>query len=232
MTGILWYETTLFLGATLGAALLWGIFVSAVKRRGAPFPLLALFSAGALWYTGEALRFLVGQAVPGSAAVVYADQVSRFGLSFIPSAFLATVLAFAVEAGVPIAERLRRTLVLLVLVPGLFTFLLGEAYADTLVGVLIFSLYVMLALALSASLCWRLFERYETEVHRRFYRFMAAALTGIAILVGAAYPLGGVGFPYVGPILSFVLFLSPLVPAFILGYFRKEISAGPQRPSV
>ena len=46
------YETIWLVGAAIAAGLLWGIFVSAIKRRGTPLPLLLLISAGALWYTG------------------------------------------------------------------------------------------------------------------------------------------------------------------------------------
>ena len=48
---------------------------------------------------------------------------------------------------------------------------------------------------------------------------MAFALTGIAVLTVFAYPLGLLQSAVVGPVLALVLFLSPIVPAYILGYF-------------
>ena len=71
----------LFLGALIGAALLWGLFCSAVRRKGAPFPLLFLIAAGALCYSGVALRILIGWAFPGSRAIPYAGKVAVLGLS-------------------------------------------------------------------------------------------------------------------------------------------------------
>ena len=61
--------------------------------------------------------------------------------------------------------------------------------------------------------------RAETEVHKVFYRLMAFALTGIAVLTVFAYPLGLLQSAVVGPVLALVLFLSPIAPAYILGYF-------------
>ncbi len=210
------YETIWLIGAAIAAALLWGIFASAIKRKGAPIPLLVSISAGALWYTGDALRLLIGQAVPGVVdAADYAVQMARFGRGFLPSAMLATVLAFADEHR--ISKGLRRLAPPLALAPGAIVFLFGMSQTPPMrVG---FSLYAMAALLLSAHLCWRFAARSETEMHRLFYRSMALALAGIAVLTGVAYPLGGIHLPKVGQVLAIALFLSPIVPAYILSHF-------------
>ncbi len=217
MTGIPWREIAWFLGSVLGAALLWGLFGSALRRKGTPLPLLVLFSAEALWYSGEALSVLIGQ--PGSPAASHAGQVARLGLSFLPSSLLGTALAFAAEAEMRVAHRLRPCLTLLTFLPGLLIFFLGRSSPLSPQAIHAFSLYVILTLTLSALLCLRLRDRSEMEVHRRFYGLTALALTGIAVLTSAVYPLNGVAHPGLGPALSLALFLSPLAPAFILGYF-------------
>ena len=66
----------------------------------------------------------------------------------------------------------------------------------------------------------RLANRYEMEVHKRFYGLMPIALIGIAVLAG----LLNIGLPDLDQILSLVLFLSPVVPAFILAYFAYRYS--------
>ena len=115
------YETIWLVGAAIAAGLLWGIFASAIKRKGTPLPLLVLIAAGALWYTADALRLLIGQAVPGVVdAADYAVQMARFGRGFLPSALLATVLAFADEH--QIAKGLHRLGLLLTFAPGVIVF--------------------------------------------------------------------------------------------------------------
>ena len=117
MTELTWFAAARLVGAAIGAALLWGVFSSALKRRGPALPLLVLVSAVAIWYSGEALAILIGHAIPGSASVGYAWGLARIGLSFVPSALVGTVLVFALEAEVPIALRLRRRLILVVFLP-------------------------------------------------------------------------------------------------------------------
>ena len=46
-----------------------------------------------------------------------------------------------------------------------------------------------------------------------------SALIGIAVLVGIVHWLKGIGPPDLDRILSLSLFLSPIVPAFTVGYF-------------
>jgi signal transduction histidine kinase len=215
MTGIPRFEIAWFLGAILGAALLWGLFGSALRRKG--LPLLVLFAAEALWYSGEALVLLIGQTVPGSPAIPWAEQTARLGLSLLPSSLLGATFAFAAGADVRIADRLKPYLLPLIFLPGLGVFLLGTWRLPN--ARLAFSLYAILCLTLSALLYLRLTDRSEMEVHRRFYRWMALALAGIAVLMSVVYPLNGIAHPGLGPALSLALFLSPLVPAFILGYF-------------
>ncbi len=103
MTEISSFEVARFLGAALGAALLWGIFGSAIKRKGSPPPLLFLLCATAIWFSGESLGILIAQAAPGSRFADYAATGARFGLSFAPAALLATFLALAVEAEITAA---------------------------------------------------------------------------------------------------------------------------------
>lgn len=209
------YETIWLVGAVIAAGLLWGIFASAIKRKGTPLPLLLLISAGALWYTGDALRILIEQAAPDAGAVNYAAHVARFGLDFLPSALLATVLAFADEHKV--ARGLRRYLIPITFVPGVIIFLIGMSQAP--IKRVSFSLYAIAMLLFSAYLCRGFAMRSETEVHKVFCRLMAFALTGIAVLTVFAYPLGLLQSAVVGPVLALVLFLSPIAPAYILGYF-------------
>ena len=208
------YETIWLVGAAIAAGLLWGIFASAIKRKGTPLPLLVLIAAGALWYTADALRLLIGQAVPGVVdAADYAVQMARFGRGFLPSALLATVLAFADEH--QIAKGLHRLGLLLTFAPGVIVFFLGLSQVPLMrVG---FGLYAMAALLFSAYLCRGFAARSETEMHRSFYRWMALALTGIAVLIGVAHLLGQ--RPVLGPVLGLVLFLSPILPAYILSHF-------------
>lgn len=211
------YDTIWLIGGAIAAGLLWGIFVSAVKRRGTPLPLLLLIVAGALWYSGDALRILIQQASPGALAAAYAAQIARFGTCFLPSALLAAVLTFADERDTRIARGIRRHPVALAVVPGLIVFLIGLWEAPLKrVG---FSLYAMLALLYSAWLCRGFARQLTTDAQRSFYRLTALALTAIAILAGAAYPMGGIHLPLAGPALDLALFLSPFAPAYILGYY-------------
>ena len=211
------YYTIWLVGGAIAAGLLWGIFVSAIKRRGTPLPLLLLIVAGALWYTGDALRILIQQASPGALAAAYAAQIARFGMCFLPSALLATVLISADEQKTWIARCIRRNLVAFAVVPGLIVFLIGLWEVPLKrVG---FSLYTMLALLYSAWLCREFARQLTTEVQRSFYRLTALALAGIAVLAGAAYPMGGINLPLAGPALDLALFLSPIAPAYILGYY-------------
>ena len=211
------YDTIWLVGGAIAAGLLWGIFVSAIKRRGTPLPLLLLILAGALWYTGDALRILIEQASPGALAAVYAAQAARFGMCFLPSALLATVLISADEQRTRIAGWLRHNPVPLAVVPGLTVFLIGLWEIPLKrVG---FSLYTIPALLYSAWLCRGFAGQLATEVQRSFYRLTALALTGIAVLAGAAYPMGGIRLAVVGPALDLALFLSPIAPAYILGYY-------------
>ncbi|MCE2439206.1 MAG: GAF domain-containing protein [Candidatus Latescibacteria bacterium] len=211
------YYTIWLVGGAIAAGLLWGIFVSAIKRRGTPLPLLLLIVAGALWYTGDALRILIQQASPGALAAAYAAQIARFGMCFLPSALLATVLISADEQETWIARCIRRNLVVFAVVPGLIVFLIGLWEVPLKrVG---FSLYTMLALLYSAWLCREFARQLTTEVQRSFYRLTALALAGIAVLAGAAYPMGGINLPLAGPALDLALFLSPIAPAYILGYY-------------
>ncbi len=211
------YDTIWLVGGAVAAALLWGIFVSAIKRRGTPLPLLLLILAGALWYTGDALRILIEQASPGARAAAYAAQVARFGQCFLPSALLATVLVSADEQKTRIAAWMRRNLVPFAVVPGLIIFLIGLWEMPLKrVG---FSLYTILALLYSAWFCRVFAGRLATEVQRSFYRLTALALAAIAVLAGAAYPMGGIKLAIVGPALDLALFLSPIAPAYILGYY-------------
>ena len=211
------YYTIWLVGGAIAAGLLWGIFVSAIKRRGTPLPLLLLIVAGALWYTGDALRILIQQASPGALAAAYAAQIARFGMCFLPSALLATVLISADEQETWIARCIRRNLVVFAVVPGLIVFLIGLWKVPLKrVG---FSLYTMLALLYSAWLCREFARQLTTEVQRSFYRLTALALAGIAVLAGAAYPMGGINLPLAGPALDLALFLSPIAPAYILGYY-------------
>ncbi len=211
------YDTIWLVGGAIAAGLLWGIFVSAIKRRGTPLQLLLLIVAGALWYTGDALRILIHQASPGALAVAYAAQTARFGMCFLPSALLATVLISAGEQESWIVRVMRRNLVGLAVVPGLVVFVIGLWEIPLRrVG---FSLYTMLSLLYSACLCRGFARQLTTEVQRSFYRLTALALTGIAVLAGAAYPMGGINLPLAGPALDLALFLSPIAPAYILGYY-------------
>ena len=219
MTNMSWYEAARLLGAILGAVLLWGILSSGIRRKGRLLPLLLLIAAVALWFSGEALRLLITQALPGSLAAAYAGRVALLGLALAPSALLATFLALAIETERPAAHRLQRYLMAILLLAGLSVFLLGEVCAHTPQRVLAFNLYAIVALALSAHFCRRLINRYETEVHRRFYGLMAVALIGIAFLVGIVYAAKGIGPSDLARVLSLFLFLSPIAPAFILGYF-------------
>ena len=211
------YDTIWLVGGAVAAGLLWGIFVSAIKRRGTPLPLLLLILAGAFWYTGDALRILIEQASPGARAAVYAAQVARFGMCFLPSALLATVLISADEQTTRVAGWLRRNLVPFAVVPGLIVFLTG--LWDIPLKRVGFSLYAIPALLYSAWLCREFAAQLATEVQRSFYRLTALALTGIAVLAGAAYPMGGIRLAVVGPALDLALFLSPIAPAYILGYY-------------
>lgn len=205
------YETIWLIGGGIAAALLWGIFASAIKRKGASMPLLVLIAAGALWYTGDALRILIAQAAPGTGAVDYAEQVARLGLGFLPSALLATVLAFADGH----KTTARRVALPLTLAPGAIIFFLELSQVPLLrVG---FGLYAIAALLFSAHLCRGFATRAETPIHRSFYRLMGFALVGIAALIGVAYLLGQ--HPVLGPALGLARFLSPIFPAYILGYF-------------
>ena len=219
MPGMSWYETAWLFGAAVGAALLWGIFASAVKRKGTYAPLLVLIATAALWFSGEALRLLIAKAAPASPAAAYAGYMALLGLAFIPSALLATVLVFAAEAEAQTADGPGRGHIAILLAPGCVTLLLGVCYARAPWATSAFSLYTILILIASASLCWRVMRRAQAEVQRLFYKLTAIALVGIAALIGMAYPLGGATHPGIGPVLSLVLFLSPIAPAYILGYF-------------
>ncbi|MBI4530822.1 MAG: GAF domain-containing protein, partial [Candidatus Latescibacteria bacterium] len=212
-------DIALFLGSLFGAALLWGLFCSAVRRKGAPFPLLVLIAAGALCYSGVALRLLIGWTFPGSRAISYAGKVAVLGLSFLPSSILAAILAFSAERGIPFASRLQRYLVLLMTLPGLFAFFFGGTDPLTLQVTIPFSLYTTLVLILSALLYLRLATLSEMAVHRRFYRLIAGVITGFVILNIIIYPLGAIRHPRIGPILLLLLVLFPVVPAVIFGYF-------------
>ena len=211
------YDTVWLVGAAVAAGLLWGIFVSAIKRKGTPVPLLLLISAGALWYTGDALRLLIEQATPGSPAAGYAAHVARFGLCFLPSALLATVLVSANELKTRVPAGLRRNLLPFALVPGLIVFLIGMW--ETPLKRVGFSLYTIVALLYSAWLCRGFARQLVTEVQRSFYRLTALALVAISALAGFAYPIGGIRLSIVGPGLDLALFLSPILPAYILGYY-------------
>ncbi|MDP6775866.1 MAG: histidine kinase dimerization/phospho-acceptor domain-containing protein, partial [Candidatus Latescibacteria bacterium] len=221
-----WYDIARLICSLIGAALLWGIYVSAVKRKGATLSLLVLIASGALAYSGEALSMLIESARPCSSSIACSDWVARLGLSFAPSALLATFISLGSDAGVPIAQRLHRYSLVLILVPALLVLYLGDPYSGQPRELLTFSVYLILCLILSARLSWTLTRRYETEVHRKFYRLMAIALIGIAVLVSIGHPLGADASTAFGPVLKFALFLSPLVPAFILGYFVYRFSFG------
>ncbi|MCY3765918.1 MAG: ATP-binding protein [Gemmatimonadetes bacterium] len=211
------YDTIWLVGGAIAAGLLWGIFVSAIKRRGTPLPLLLLIFAGALWYTGDAVRILIEQAAPGALAAAYAAQVARCGTCFLPSALLATVLISADQQRNRIVDGLRRNLVPVAVVPGLFVFAIG--LWDVPLKRVAFSVYAIAALLCAAWLCRSFARQLTTEVQRSFYRLTAVALTGIAILACIAYPLGGINLPLAGPALDLALFLSPIAPAYILGYY-------------
>lgn len=211
------YDTIWLVGGAIAAGLLWGIFVSAIKRRGTPLPLLLLILAGALWYTGDAVRILIEQAAPGALAATYASQVARFGTCFLPSALLATVLISADEQKNRFADGLRRNLVPVAVVPGLIVFAIG--LWEVPLKRVAFSVYAIAALLCAAWLCRSFARQLATEVQRSFYRLTAVALTGIAILAFVAYPLGGINLPLAGPAFDLALFLSPIAPAYILGYY-------------
>ncbi|MSS72011.1 MAG: hypothetical protein EXS64_11040 [Candidatus Latescibacteria bacterium] len=186
MTGTPRFEIAWFLGSILGAALLWGLFSSALRRKGAPLPLFVLFAAEALWYSGEALSILIERAMPGSPAIPWAGQVVRLGLSLLPSALLGTLLTFAAEAEAQVADRRRRTLLLLIFLPGLGAFFLGRSHPLPPEAVHAFSLYAILTLTLSALLCLRLMRRSEMEVHRRFYRLTALSRRSVQPWAGGS----------------------------------------------
>ena len=219
-----WYELVWFLGAAFGAALLWGNFSSGIKKRGSPPPLLFLLCALALWFSGEALRILIAQAVPGSPAADYAAAGGRLGLSFVPAALVATLLTLAVEAEMMAVHWVRRYLPAVLLVPGISAFVLGEIYSPMPERSLGFSLYLILALVVAGYLCLRLARHHEMEVHRRFYGLMAIALFSIAVFHGIVISIQGMVAPDLYQILSLILFLSPIVPAFVLGYFAYRYS--------
>ena len=61
-------------------------------------------------------------------------------------------------------------------------------------------------------------------VHRRFYGLMAIALSSIAVLVGIVNLMQSIWPPDLDQILDLILFLSPIVPASILGYFAYRYS--------
>ena len=213
-----WHEIIRFVGAAIGAGLLWGLFSSALRRRGTPAPLLVLLAAGATWYSGEALAILVTEGLRGSPISRYAVLLGRLGLAATPSALLCSVLAFAEGNHNRLADRLRPHLFSLALVPGLSIFLIG-GLSETPGGRLGFSVYLFLSLILSACLCIRLIDRSDLPIHKTFYRLMAAALSGVALLLAVSYPLGAVTHRADTPWLSLALFLCPLTPAFVLGYF-------------
>ena len=219
MTDASWYEVARCVGSLVGAVLLWGVFASALGRKGSPLPLLLLMGAVALWYTGEALGFLIRHGAPDCGALSYAGYLARFGISFVPSALLAAFLVLTIEAGGPVTAATQRWAMALLFLPGLSAFLLGEMHPQDLRHTLAFGLYLILALLVSGYLCRRLAGRYETEVHRRFYGLMALALVAIAVLGGIVFAVQGSGHTSTVGLLSFVLFLSPVIPAFVLGYF-------------
>ena len=224
MTDISWYDATRFVGAALTAAILWGNFSSGIRRKGSPLPLLFLLSAAAVWFSGEALRILILQAVPGSPAADYAGAGARLGLSFVPVALLATLLALADEAEIAAVPWIQRYLIAVILLPGFSAFLLGEMFSPAPERSLGFSLYLILALVVSAYLSQRLANRYEMAVHRRFYGLMAIALIGIAVLVSIVNVMRSMWPPDLIHILDLILFLSPVIPALILGYFAYRYS--------
>ena len=224
MTSISWFEVARFFGAALGAALLWGILGSAIKRKGSPPALIFLLGAVALWFSMEGLRILIAQAAPGSPAADYAATGARLGLAFTPAALVATFLALAHEAEMAAFGRLQRYLITFIVVLGAAAFVLGEVYAPAPQAILAFGLYLIFALTVSAYFCLRLAHHYEMEVHRRFYGQMAIALTGIAILVGIHGSMRDVGPPGLTQTLSLVLFLTPVAPAFIVAYFAYRYS--------
>ena len=223
MTSISWFEVARFLGAALGAALLWGILGSAIKRKGSPPALVSLLGAVALWYSMEGLRILIAQAVPGSAAAECAGTGGRLGLAFTPAALVATFIALAHEAEMVALPRLQRYLIALVLLPGSAAFVLGEMHTRAPQAILTFGAYLILALLVSAYLCLRLARHYEMEVHRRFYGLMGIALIIIAVLVGVN-SIDGVASTGLSRTLSLVLFLTPVAPAFIVAYFAYRYS--------
>ena len=119
----------------------------------------------------------------------------------------------------PIALRLRRRLILLVFLPAFLVLLFWLVRDPTAQGILAYRIYLALALLFSADVCRRLAVRYDTEVHRLFYRLMAFALIGIAALLAVVHGLTR-GEPFdTAPIASLALFLAPITPAFVLGYF-------------
>ena len=92
------------IGAPVGTLLL----SSQEKGHNPPSPIPDL-RRGAL-VQRETLSILIGQTVPGFSGVAFANQVSRLGLSCVPSSLLATILAFDAESEIPIADRLKRYL--------------------------------------------------------------------------------------------------------------------------
>ena len=222
MSSFFWYDAVRLLGALLSAGLLWGIFASAMRRKGTPGPLALLICAGAVWYSGEALRVLIELAVPGSVWAVYVTDLAWLGLSFLPFAILTSVLMFVPEEELPLAVRLKDRLFWPTFLVGCTIFLLGWCSIPN--GRLVFSLYAIVLLAASAYLCARLMRRPPSQAHRLFYALISLSLAGIAVLWGVVYPLGLVHRVGVGPVMALVLFLTPIVPAFVLGYFIYRFS--------
>lgn len=219
--------------ACLGAAAIidTALLLALIERRNwrqAPLPVVLLVLGAWLWHAGGLVHLYLRQAPEGWPANLPwgATLAMTAGLLLIPSAMLHGVLRLY-RSGLSPMPRVApgyasAYLPLLLLIP-IGSSLAGKSHGAYLsqmrAWVAPYALWLGAVNSVGSVGFWRMRRRVSNHRASEFFGWMAAVLAGLAIVQSVVLLYGVDAWPRFNPGLALILFLSPLLPAILFGYF-------------
>jgi signal transduction histidine kinase len=220
-------------GAVLHVVLFYEVLRRPRKRRSEVL-LMFLGLAAGMWFLGNTLSKL-GEVlfVRGSPLLgMTSDVIRSIGIGFVPSLLIHMAFLFFVEIGMKVGRRARYVAVALFYVPAvgfsyaLLPVLAGEQklvqLGTTFTGKL-FTVWLAVALAVSAGIALEQSRRAEDDYERRFHRLLFVGLLLLAAGIAAVDVLAGRRLAEISEdvvsTLDLLINAGSLLPAIVFSYY-------------